>query len=467
VKSQRQSPVEHGISAVEPYAFPADPARDDSTSSGARFSPPAPVPSRLKSGGHESQPTDQVVRADSALDLVLEQIVYQARVSTCATGAFIGLLRGGRMVYCAINGATAAEVVAYLQRDPRMVDGCLRTSSIQLCRNSDNCSDLDASVCRSLGAGSVLLVPVLKETQEKLGVLGVFAPQADAFATVALVAIESLSRRVGDTVAQMDRLASDSVATARVPTQELSKKPLRSRGEYVKAEVIRLSAGARGSLGTALMAGALLLVGWALMRSDARERLRRPSGRTSAVAVPQASATTEVSSVPAPPVVHPVAPPVVVPVPAKALNPVPVRAKHHLPDLQIEATHGGEAPGIVVFGSETKPTSRTSNASSVTSTSPPSPPVIIREQAALEQVVDRVEPKYPDEAKAHHVQGTVVLDVLVGRDGRVQRMGRVQGDVGLIAAASDAVRQWRFKPVIRNGHSASFETNITLIFALP
>ena len=92
---------------------------------------------------------------------------------------------------------------------------------------------------------------------------------------------------------------------------------------------------------------------------------------------------------------------------------------------------------------------------------------MIQERAALEQVVNRVEPKYPDEAKAHHVQGSVVLNVLVGRDGRVQKLGRVEGDVGLIAAASDAVRQWRFKPLIRNGHPVSFETHITLTFALP
>lgn len=467
MKSRRQSPVEHRIRAVEPYAFTADTAHNDPTSSGARFSPPSLVPRWLKSGGRESQPTDQVVRADSALDLVLEQIVYQARVSTCATGAFIGLLRGGRMVYCATNGATSSEFVAYLNRDPRMVDGCLRTASTQLCRNSDTCSDLDASVCRSLGAGSVLLVPVLKETQGKLGVLGVFAPQADAFAAAAIMAIQSLSHRVADTVAQMDRLAHDPVAPVPVPAQELSKKPLPGRVEYVKTEVVTLAAGARGSLGTALMVGALLLVGWALMRSDARERLRS-SARNSAVAVPQPAATAEVSAVPAPPVVYPVDPKVVIPVPDETSNPAPVRVKRHLPDLQIEETHGGESPGILVFGTETKPASKTSNDSSaMMSASAPSPSVIIPERAALEQVADRVEPKYPDEAKAHHVQGSVVLHVLVGRDGRVQKVGRVQGDVGLIAAASDAVRQWRFKPLMRNGRPSSFETHVTLTFALP
>ena len=450
MKSRRQSSVEHRISAVEPYTFPAASAHDDTMARGSKFSPPA----------------DQIVRANPALDLALEQITRQARVSTCATGAFIGLLRDGRMVYCAMKGSNCAEFVAYLQRDPRMVDGCLRTASTQLCRNSDNCSELDASLCRRLGATSVLLVPVPEGTQEQLGVLGIFGPQPDAFAAADLEAIHSLSRRVGDTVVQMDRLAYDSAANVPVPVHERSKKPLRSHVEYLKAQAVTLGAGARGSLGTALMVGALLLVVWAIMRSDARERLR-PSARSSAVAVRQASATEEASAVPAPAFVRPAEPKVAVPVPAQIPSPPPARAKYHMPELRVEEAHGGESPGIVVFGTETKSPSRTSKDSSAPSASALSPAVMIQERAALEQVVNRVEPKYPDEAKAHHVQGSVVLDVLVGRDGRVQKLGRVEGDVGLIAAASDAVRQWRFKPLIRNGHPVSFETHITLTFALP
>ena len=92
---------------------------------------------------------------------------------------------------------------------------------------------------------------------------------------------------------------------------------------------------------------------------------------------------------------------------------------------------------------------------------------MIPERTALARVVARVEPEYPDAAKVHHIQGIVVLDVLVGADGRVQRLSSVRGYPGLAAAATDAVRQWRFEPMIRNGRPGSFETNITLTFALP
>src|ERR1700732_759007 len=176
--------------------------------------------------------TDKVVTADVALDLVLEQIVYQARLSTGATGAFLGLVRNGQMVYRAMNGATSAEFVAYLRRDPRMVDACLRTSTVQHCRNSDNASGLDASVCRILGARSVVLVPVLKETEEKLGVLGAFSSQADAFASRDLVPLQSLSRRVADTMARVDDLADDFAARASVPAQEVAQRFFRIPAEY-------------------------------------------------------------------------------------------------------------------------------------------------------------------------------------------------------------------------------------------
>jgi TonB family protein len=414
--------------------------------------------------------TDKVVLADVALDLVLEQIVYQARLSTGATGAFLGLVRNGQMVYRAMNGATSAEFVAYLRRDPRMVDACLRTSAVQHCRNSDNASGLDMSVCRILGARSMVLVPVLKETEEKLGVLGAFSSQADAFASRDLVPLQSLSRRVADTMARVDDLAYDLAVRASVPGQwqEVAKRFFRIPAEYTRAVAVTLTSGARRPLGVALMVGVSLLVGWALTRSVTRGRLR-PSSKNSTMVVPQSSAPAQAPSVADSPFVRPpVNPTAIVPVPAKTSNPVSARAEHHVPDLEIEDPVDGTSSGIVLFeGAEAQSTSTRSRDSSLRSASPSPPPVIIRERTALEHVVDRVEPEYPDEAKANHVQGSVVLDVLVGKDGKVRGLSLVRGDLALTAAAADAVRQWRFKPLIRNGRPGSFESHITLTFALP
>jgi TonB family protein len=441
----------------------------------------SPSPHRFNLGGRESEPSDQVMRADIALDLVLEQIASQTRLSTCATGAFIGLVRGSQMVSRAMNGATSAEFVAYLRRDPRMVDACLCSSALQYCRNCENFPGLDVSVCRNLGARSIVLVPVLNDAKEKLGVLGAFSSQADAFTAGDLVAIQSISQRVADAIERVDKLACDSAAHVPVPLQEISRLTSHVPAKSIKARATALASGAQRWVAPTLVISTLLLAGWELSRSVPHDGVHL-FARNSAVVVPQSSAPAQMPAVPNPPVVQPVKSTAIIPVstkpfPAepfpqgsfspKSSNPVSVRPKHHVPDLEIENTLDDDSGLLVIEDTEVKGASTTSRDSGARSASASSPPAIIPERTALARIVDRVEPEYPDAAKAHHVQGTVVLDVLVDRDGRVQRLSVVRGYPRLADAATDAVRQWRFEPMIRNGRPASFETNITLTFALP
>ncbi len=416
----------------------------------------------------ESKKTEQAVRADAAIDLVLEQIVYQTRLSTCATGAFIGLVRNGQLTYRATNGATSAEFVAYLRREPRVVDACLRSSSMQHVHNSENVKELDLAVCRSVGARSIVLFPVLNELSEKLGVLGAFSPQADAFAAGDLVKMQSLSHRVADTVARVSQLAYNSGSDSPTPVQKE-----RERREHIPSdEGAKVAIGARTWLIAAVIVGISLLVGWELTRTTLPRARLHSAARSSPVVVAPASAAAPVPAAPVP--VAPastaaaaVNPAATVPVPAKTSKPVSVRRKQSGPDLEIESTPDDDASGIVLFeGKVAKPAS-TKPEDFEKSASGSSGPVVMRGEAALERLVNRVEPEYPDEAKAHRLQGRVVLDVLVSRDGKVERLNLVQGDPGLTTAATDAVRQWRFKPLILNGHSTSFETQVTLTFALP
>jgi TonB family protein len=61
----------------------------------------------------------------------------------------------------------------------------------------------------------------------------------------------------------------------------------------------------------------------------------------------------------------------------------------------------------------------------------------------------------------------VVLKVLVGADGAVENVHTVSGNAQLASAAEYAVRQWRFRPLVANGHPAEFETHVTVNFAHP
>ena len=476
MKSRRQSAAERRIPPAAANTSQANNAPTDSAPFGVKSSRPmrrSPSPHWLNLGARENGPADQVP-ADVALDLVFEQIVCQTRLSTCATGAFVGLVRNRQMVSRALNGATSAEFVAYLRRDPRMVDACLRTSALQYCRNSENFPGLDAPVCRSLGARSVVLAPVLNAAKEKLGVLGAFSSQADAFTAGDLVAIQSMSQRVADTIARVDELACAAAAHVPVPVQEISRVPFQVPVESIKAGAVALAWRGRRWLGPAFVVGTLLLAGWELSRSVRHDGLHL-FARNSTAAIQQSSA--QMPALPNPSMVQPLKPAAITPVPAKPVpaksfsakssNPVSVRAKHHVPDLQVENALVGDS-GLVVFeDTGVKGASTTSHDSGARNASPSSPPGIVPERTALARVLDRVEPEYPDAAKAHHIQGVVVLDVLVGGDGRVQRLSVVRGYPGLAAAATDAVRQWRFEPMIRNGRPASFETNITLTFTLP
>jgi TonB family protein len=94
-------------------------------------------------------------------------------------------------------------------------------------------------------------------------------------------------------------------------------------------------------------------------------------------------------------------------------------------------------------------------------------PVNLPESAARELLAQPVEPEYPAAAKASGQRGSVVLQVLVGRDGAVQDVKFLQGSLMFARAAIDAVRQWHFKPYVMNGRAVSVQTMITLNFTPP
>lgn len=85
---------------------------------------------------------------------------------------------------------------------------------------------------------------------------------------------------------------------------------------------------------------------------------------------------------------------------------------------------------------------------------------------AVANLIHRVDPVYPPIAKAAHVAGTVVLHVIIGKDGTVQEVQVVSGPPLLIRAATDAVRQWSYKPTLLNGKPVEVDTTVTVIFAL-
>ncbi len=77
------------------------------------------------------------------------------------------------------------------------------------------------------------------------------------------------------------------------------------------------------------------------------------------------------------------------------------------------------------------------------------------------------DPEYSEEARKAKYQGTVLLWIVVGADGRPREV-RVQRSLGmgLDEKAVEAVRQWRFAPAMRDGHPVAVQVNIEVNFRL-
>lgn len=108
-------------------------------------------------------------------------------------------------------------------------------------------------------------------------------------------------------------------------------------------------------------------------------------------------------------------------------------------------------------------------------TAPPSPatapvqtrgPVRISGGVMAGQRLTRVNPVYPDDARANHLEGTVVFSATIGRDGVVQDLKTISGPAAFTQAATDAVRQWTFRPYLLNGQPTEVLTTITVNFHL-
>jgi TonB family protein len=82
------------------------------------------------------------------------------------------------------------------------------------------------------------------------------------------------------------------------------------------------------------------------------------------------------------------------------------------------------------------------------------------------QLRRRVEPVYSDELKAQGVQGRVVLEVVVSKDGAVENITTLEGDPRLAEAATAAVRQWQYEPYRLNGEAVPMESRVTVTFGL-
>jgi protein TonB len=102
-------------------------------------------------------------------------------------------------------------------------------------------------------------------------------------------------------------------------------------------------------------------------------------------------------------------------------------------------------------------------------------------EAGTPKILHKVDPVYPEAAKADKAEGMFQLAIVVGKDGAVRDAkvvassstpGRLddatarKGDSRLAKAAVEAVQAWRYEPILKNGQPVEAKMTITIVFRL-
>ncbi len=163
--------------------------------------------------------------------------------------------------------------------------------------------------------------------------------------------------------------------------------------------------------------------------------------------------------------------------------------KYERDNPQPSPPDGGTDSPVATFTSPVEPPQQTAKTESQNASVPSSPVLSVEPSGAHDPAVAqtemnpsppasaerrtdcyllyRVEPLYPREAKEKHIEGTVVLHLLIGSDGRVGSVQELSGPGALVPAALSAAREWRFIPALRNGQPIDAEKDVSIEFHLP
>jgi protein TonB len=404
--------------------------------------------------------------AGLALDLVLNQIATEACQATNATGAAVALASNGEFVCRAVAGQNAPETGSRLSKTSGLTAACIDSREVQRCDNPETDHRVDAAACQRLGVQSVLVVPLLRG-RELLGILEIFSSMPYAFSDREARTLEGFARRVVETIApdagKVENVAPpQNSAEAWSQLENISTPATKPEAPapplfaaIADAEPRQQGRDIWTSALTAIVIGLALLLGWMLAHTSWRGFSTQPSA-------PAPESSTRTPSNPANGAASTGLPSTIgrdesavahdVPHSPPASGSPPVTARPAAGPGGLTVYEGGK----IVF--EMKPAPGAGGVAKHARVPP---------GAADAFVLRRVEPQYPEQARLEHVQGAVVLLVQVNKNGLVEAVQTLSGDARLAAAASDAVRQWRFKPYAPRGQALDFETQITVDFKLP
>jgi TonB family protein len=401
---------------------------------------------------------------DLALDIVLNDVVEQARSSTGATGAAIALFRDGELVCRATSGENAPDMGVRVDAHSGLAGACVSTGEIQQCQDTDTDARINAETCRQLGVRSMLIAPLV-DGQRLIGIIQVFSAWPNAFGKREISALQVIAGRIAESNREAEtgistpaadpkspgepsQAASDQILSTEISSAEIPPAPIPEESVSQEEETISLPVESEPRrpfdvwgvalvvlvIATALLLG--LVIGWRRAAEFTKQSAPvRTNTASSAPVVPTSAEPAQ--GAPAPNENAALETPGDVSVKKAPLAPPPAGG--------LVVTQNGK----VVYRSS--PDAAGGNAS----------------ESGEHSLVRKVDPEYPAEAKVRHVQGPVVLDVEVLRDGAVGTVAVVSGDPLLAQSAIDAVKQWRYRPEAGDGQGLERRTRVTVNFKLP
>jgi len=407
--------------------------------------------------------------SDLALEIVLNEVVEQACLTTGATGAAIALERDGEMVCRASSGATAPALGSRFDAVSGLSGECIRTHRTQ--RSDDVLTDsrVDLEASQRLGVRSVMVMPLLRG-DELVGLFELFSSLPQAFGerddhtlqALAIRILSSLERAAQPLPPQNEQLLFKQAE----PASEVQEIGHQETGPEVAENPTPETSREGGfdpvtwALRVAILICAVFL-GLLLGRhvGTPKATVRRPPVASPAAAVNE------------PPAISPV---VATSTPGNQEGAADVQPSAPAKSKERAVPPGGLQifeNGKEIFRMPPRPSASLQNrteasaGSGVQRASAEEPE--LSSAAAEGTLLHRVEPEYPEDARQLKIQGPVVLDVHIGGDGAVQDVQVASGPPELAQASIDAVKQWRFKPRRVKGRAVPMQTTITLNFRLP
>jgi TonB family protein len=414
-----------------------------------------------------------------ALEVVLNGIVEQVCLATGASGAGIILQRDREWVCRASSGSSVPELGARLSSNSGLTAECIRTREIQYCEDAEIDPRADIDACRKLAVRSVIMLPIL-QNGKLLGVLAAFSSRPSAFGQRDRLTLMTLSDYVLNAVSQASspaprlmrtsvaersadmtaepayagKLVSQSVPGGTLPAQHHAEETRTKGADHSSASAAEVEQDAKAASGsrevrviTWMLGGTVLALAVLLTILAGAQLLgKRRSVRRHNLTPSSVQAANE--------------PSVSVSQNAAAATSTPNGQTGHTAPPIAEGglsvyENGKEVfhmrPGVGEAGAVAE--SRAVEHLSI--------------DQAESNVIYRVEPEYPESARQQGIQGPVALYVRAGVDGSIQRVRVISGPPPLADAAIAAVKQWRFKPQMIDGHPAEIETEVVLKFQLP